>query len=299
MRKVRKEQLSYILYSILLHFVILLAVYVFNFLRIPSVSEYNNAVNIDLDFTVGEKKKSATKFRKTKSRVNKKAIQTHNKQKKISVANTIKNDVEHKKVKDINQSDVIDKSDKIINSANNATNTPSARSNVVKHELKNIKPASNVSKATVINNKPNAVVKASSKQLNHSTKHDCHNYVESSVTEQDLFAEGDSTGNAFDKDVIENAAYIKAKIEQHRNFTHLLQCDIQSMYSVVLIRLNIDGSVIEIIDLYDNISFYVNSSVRKALLYQNRRAIALAAPFDKLSSKNFDKWKQITLKFTH
>lgn len=115
--------------------------------------------------------------------------------------------------------------------------------------------------------------------------------------ETDIFAEEHLNYNG--ETIIPNSDYIKAKIEQYRNFTYLVGGkSAKSIEIVVLIKLNIDGSVKSIINLYDNAGFFVNENIRKALIYQNRRAIMLASPFDKLDPKDFEKWKEVKIRFT-
>jgi hypothetical protein len=117
------------------------------------------------------------------------------------------------------------------------------------------------------------------------------------ITESDIFG-ADSSGSN-NATIIPNAEYIKAKIEQYRNFTYLIGGKSAKFIEiVVLIKLNIDGRVKSIINLYDNAGFFVNQNVRQALIYQNRRAIMLASPFDKLDPKDFEKWKEVKIRFT-
>lgn len=150
------------------------------------------------------------------------------------------------------------------------------------------------------NNQPNpkkAITKNNIKLTNRNQK---NIYLEKSspkIEETDIFATEHSGHNGVN--IIPNAEYIKAKIEQYRNFTYLVGGkSAKSIEIVVLIKLNVDGSVKSIINLYDNAGFFVNENVRKALVYQNRRAIMLASPFDKLNPKDFEKWKEVKIRFT-
>lgn len=101
-----------------------------------------------------------------------------------------------------------------------------------------------------------------------------------------------------DPESLGESDYLKSSIERHRNFAGLCAKGVEQVEVVFEISLNPDGSINFIEYLGDNAGGFISEQTRRALIDQNLRAIELAAPFKGLKASRYHIWKRVKLKFT-